>query len=447
MFTLRAYQQQAKDEVRRAFKYGKRRVVLCKPTGSGKTVTFASIIADAIPKGTTAMIMCDRKELIGQAKDKVNSLGLTPTIIAPNYSQRKNSLYLASVDTLRRREFPKIDLLIIDEAHKQTFDKTISKYIELCNPFIIGATATPLRTGGQNSLSEYYQDIIEPVKINDLLDMGFLVPARTFASKEDFSDVKRRGQEYDNAAIFDKFNQPELYDGAVDNYNKFSPDKKAICFNVNVQHSINMVDKFRDSGISAAHLDGKTPDIERRKILADYKRGEFKILSNCSVLTTGYDEPSIETVIVNRATLSLPLWLQMVGRGSRTFENKPNFTVIDQGANVYRHGLWHEEREWSLYKKPKGDGVAPVKCCEECGALNHSSARVCVECGHEFEIKKKELKEAEFVEVKDDFRKRRGFDKKPDPRTASMSELHEYAKKMGYSPKWPYVQFKIYDRL
>ena len=180
------------------------------PTGAGKTVTFADMVREATLRGFTTMVLCDRKELIGQAFNKVNELGLFPTIIAPGHKMVKNNVYLASVDTLRRRELPEVDLLIIDEAHKQTFDNTLKKYIEEYDPLVIGATATPLRTGNQNELAEMYDGIVEPVTVQDLIDSGFLVPARTFAAKIDMSDVKQTGGDYNFKAMYDKFDKPEL---------------------------------------------------------------------------------------------------------------------------------------------------------------------------------------------------------------------------------------------
>ena len=418
------------------------------PTGSGKTVTFADMVHGAIKNGMRAMIMCDRKELITQAGEKINELGLNPTIIAPGHKQIVNNCYLASVDTLRRRPLPEIDLLIVDEAHKQSFDRILHRYIDGFNPFIIGATATPLRTGNQNSLHEIYDDIVEPVTISSLLESKYLVPARTFAAREKFEDVKMRGLDYDQSALFDKFNDVKLYDGVLENWHKFAENSKTICFNVNVKHSKIMTEKFRENGITSAHIDGMTPNAERRQILRDYKKGDFKVLNNCSVLTTGFDEPSIETVIVNRATMSMPLWLQMVGRGSRTFEGKQDFKVIDQGANVYRHGMWEDDRTWTLEKKKKrdGDGVAPVKLCECCGNINNASARDCANCGSVFPITEKELKKAEFIEVKK--KERRGISAaKPDAKTASFEEMNKYAESKGFKPGWVYKQFELVGRM
>jgi len=441
---LRPYQKQAIQSLRANFKQGKKAVLLCIPTGGGKTVIFTTIAKNAIIKGAKVMIVCDRKELINQAKYNLNLLGLNPTIIAPGYPQDPNNCYLASVDTLRRRGLPEVDIVIMDEAHKQTFDKVIFKYREdFQDPFFIGATATPVRTGSQGALSGYYDAIVEPVTIADLLKDGYLVPCRTFAAKIDLSEVKITGGDYNSGDLYKEFNKSSLYAGLVDHWEKFAKGKKTLIFNVNVEHSIKTVEALTAAGYNAKHLDGKTPDKKRAQILEDFKEGKFNILSNFSVLTTGYDEPSIEAIIVNRATKSLPLWLQMCGRGSRTFEGKKDFTVIDMGANCYEHGLWEDGREWQLEKKRrKSLGVAPVKICDSCEAMNPVSARICNDCGEPFKIKKKELLEAEFTEVKSN----RGGAVKFEPRGKSKTELHEHAKKMGYSNGWAHVQYSLHNK-
>jgi len=148
---------------------------------------------------------------------------------------------------------------------------------------------------------------------------------------------------------------------------------------------------------------------------------------------------------VNRATLSLPLWLQMVGRGSRLFNNKDHFVVIDQGGNAQKHELWEAPREWHLHKKPKrkggGDGVATVKICDHCQAMNFSNARKCSSCGEPFKEEEKKLKQAEFVNLTKKMA-RRGMKEQFDVKAASSGELTEYAKKKGYKLGWVYHQLK-----
>lgn len=417
---LRPYQITAKKETREEFSKGNKRVILCKPTGSGKTVTFADIAREAVLNGRAVMIVVDRKELLDQAKNKLISYGLLPQIITAGKSVRLGAnCYVATVQTLVKRQFPKIDLLIIDEAHKQIFDKILIRP-EYADVFTIGATATPKRSGKMNQLSDFYQALIEPTTISELIAEGYLVPAITFGAKVDTTKIKTKGDDFDTTDLYNAFNKATLYAGVVEKYQKYASGTKAICFCINVEHSRKTVNAFLKAGISAVHLDGSTPKKERENILDAFTRGIFQVICNVEVLTTGYDEWTIETVIVNLATKSLPKWLQMAGRGSRItpaqfvgkagYLQKTHFNLIDMGGNVYSLGFWEAEREYSLTHKRKDTlDAASVKECPEgeadingktgCGALLHLSAVKC-KCGYIFSVKEKEPpKEAEFIQL------------------------------------------------
>jgi len=420
IFKLREYQEEAKTKVRKAFGDGKKRVILCKPTGSGKTVTFANIARESVLNGFKVMIVVDRKELLEQARDKLISYGLNPTLItAGRTGKRQANSFIATVQTLVRRELPPVDIIIIDEAHKQIFDKVLDRE-EYKDAYVIGATATPYRTGKMNQLHKYYDELVETVTIRDLIQQGFLAPAITYGAKVDTSKIKTKGRDFDTESMYDAFNKSSLYSGVVDKYKKFANNTKAICFNINVKHSKKVMQSFLNEGISAAHLDGTMSKAERSRILDGFKNGAFNILCNVDVLTTGYDEWTIETVIVNRATKSLPLWLQMGGRGSRItphelqgdkrYLQKEHFNLIDMGGNVFSLGFWEQEREFSLIHKTSDKvNVAPVKECPEdkadvneqegCGAILPASATVCKFCGFIFPKKKKEHQEAEFIQL------------------------------------------------
>jgi superfamily II DNA or RNA helicase len=162
-----------------------------------------------------------------------------------------------------------------------------------------------------------------------------------------------------------------------------------------------MHEAFINAGISSEYITSKTPKLERERILKAFTDGAFMVLNNCGILTTGYDEPSIECVIMNRATKSLPLWLQCVGRGSRLYQNKNEFVLLDFGGNHTRLGMWNEPRTWSLKekKKRKSNEVTPVKSCPKCDGIVFASARVCRYCGHQFPIDEKELAQGVMVEV------------------------------------------------
>ena len=420
-YPLRYYQQDGKDEIRDLFSQGLKSILFCSPTGSGKTVTFASIARDAVTKGFKVMILVDRKELLEQAQEKLKSYGLNPTLITGGRTGNINAKsFIATVQTLARRNtLPPVDLIIIDEAHKGIFDKIVGhEYYK--NTFKIGATATPKRTGKMRQLTEFYNEMVETVTISELIKMEFLVPAITYGAKVDTSNIKMKGKDFDTQSMFNAFDKVSLYSGVVDKYKRFAHGTKAIVFNINVEHSLKVTHSFRQAGYVCEHLDGKTPKAKRESILKAFSIGAIQILCNCDVLTTGFDEWTIETVIVNRATQSLPLWLQMGGRGSRItpsqlqgkdgYLQKAHFNLIDMGGNVQRLGFWEEDRKFSLTHKTKDAlGVAPVKECPEekldsrktygCGAIVRASATNCPHCGYKFEIKKKEAVEAEFVQL------------------------------------------------
>jgi superfamily II DNA or RNA helicase len=417
---LRPYQTESKNGIRASFSAGNKAVVLCSPTGSGKTVTFADIARESVLKGFVVMIAVDRTELLEQAKNKLIEYGLSPAIITAGKSMKRNaSCYVATVQTLKRRTFPEIDLLIIDEAHKQIFDPVVKQYKE-AGVFIIGATATPVRSGKMGQLSDVYDEKVETITISELIKEGFLVPAVTYSVKTDTSKLAVKGGDYDNKQMFDMFDKKKLYDGVVEKYKTFTPKTKAICFNINVEHSKNVTRAFNEAGISAVHVDGTTPKKNREDIFRAFKAGQFAVLCNVDIATTGFDEWTIETVIVNRVTLSLALWLQMGGRGSRITPSglvgvagvlqKEHFNLLDMGGNVYALGFWEEERLWNLtHKKNDKAGIAPIKECPEdrvdtnfkrgCGCLVPAPAPTCKHCGFVFPKEEKKLAEGEFIEV------------------------------------------------
>jgi superfamily II DNA or RNA helicase len=405
---------------------GDRRFVLGDFTVTHNTVVFADMVKEAIAKGTRVLILCNRKELIKQAKEKINASGLYPKLIIPGYKESYSNLYLASVDTLRNHKLPDVDLVIIDECHIRDFDEVAMEYL-LRGIYVIGCTATAIRSGKRflkegtylhthfpkysGQLGNIYQEIVEPTTISELLKNGYLVPAITYGAEVDTSDLKvtntKNGFEFNEKQTFEKFNKPKMYGGVVDKYLQLTPNTKAMCFCVNVEHSIKQAEEFNLRGIPAIHVDGKSKDRER--IFEDFKRGIYLILCNVGVATTGYDEPTVETIIVNKITMSLSLWLQMTGRGARLCEeiNKNFFNIIDMGGNVYRHGFWEMDREYSLDLNyvSKTVGVAPIKECEKCQALIPASTMECKYCGMIQQKKNEEEKsflDADFVVLNSD---------------------------------------------
>lgn len=451
---LRPYQETGISMLGENFRKGILRQLFCLPTGGGKTVVFSAMSHRAIEKGNRVLICTDRLELLTQAGGTLAKFGMHPTLISASQKHLATSqLYVAMAETLYRRinrvsfrrALGKIDLMIIDEAHKGFARKIIEA---MPDTRVIGATATPLSSSKKLPLKGIYEEIVEPVKISDLIADGYLVHAKTFAAKEEVAKLKVKNGEYTDESQMEHFGRSQIYAGVIENYNQLSLGTKALCFNVNIDHGQKMCQAFRDSGITAQHLDGTTPKHTRERILKDFSAGAFQVLCNVGVLTTGFDEPSVQTIILNRKTKSLPLYLQMCGRGSRLFADKQHFTIIDMGSNFREHGLWQQDTDWKeLFHNPPKPGQtsdsseSPTKDCPQCQYVMATGARKCVRCGYAFPDPEPEyLQSSEFVEVTLDEWLNYDLTKKPEDMGVKELEFLQQAK--GYKAGWLFRQLR-----
>jgi superfamily II DNA or RNA helicase len=393
---LRQYQIEAIHQLRDGFRKNNR-LILCLPTGSGKTVIFSEIVRLTAEKGNQCLILTDRVELFEQTFRAIDRHGILiqrMTAGTRNFDP-KATVTVAMVETYKRRKIEAYEpqLIVIDEAHKGNFTKVMDKH-----PYskVIGATATPV---GKH-LYKYFDDIVETIDIQQLVEQGYLSPCKAYQMQDDFSDLTTRRGDYTEESLYSHFNKRSLYDGVVDQWLERARGKKTLVFNVNIEHAEAMHANFLERGIDSRVLTSRTPKEERTTILEGFARGDFPVLNNCGILTTGYDEPSIECIVMNRKTKSLPLWLQCCGRGSRIYERKAHFTVLDFGMNHDELGLWEEKRHWKLEPpKKKKKQAAPVKECKRCEAMLHASAKNCPFCGYEFKQEVEQLKEGTMVEV------------------------------------------------
>jgi superfamily II DNA or RNA helicase len=388
--------------VQRAFASGSKRVILCLPTGAGKTVIFSDIAAKAAAKGKRVAILTHRRELLSQA-GKLNSCDIL--MVETLNNQIKRGLDLSQYD-----------LLVVDEAHIGNFRKVLKGF----EGFVIGATATPVSSP---PLKEQYNAIVCPVGIETLIKDKWLATPHTYAMHPvDTSKLETARGEYTEASLDDAFNKPKVYEGVVSEFVKKWADKKAIVFCVNISATINTAEAFAkelgNGRVYAVH--SKQSPQERTALIDQFTASKDGILVNCGIATTGFDCPDIEVVVVNRATKSVALWLQMVGRASRRTEQKEAFTILDFGENVTRLGFWQEPRDWAhLFENPKkkGEGVAPVKDCPACGFVAYASARICANCGAEFAPNPKteaevlaELKEMQYQQNRGKLEGRKIYD-------------------------------------
>ena len=385
---LREYQLDAVEKLREKIRSGARSLVLVSPTGSGKTVIASHIIDNASTRGVPVLFLAHRKELIDQASGKLTAFEVPHGVIMAGYpSDTTAPVQVASVQTAIRRKMPAhFRLIIVDEAHHaaaESYRKIIDLYPDA---IVIGLTATPFRADGRG-LGNTFTDWVRVASVSELIDWGFLVPAKYWApSSVDLQGVKRSKGDFDEAELADRVNKPRLIGNIVEHYAKITPWQRAICFAVNCDHSRAIVDAFKASGIPAAHLDAETPRGERENILADLALGNIHVVSNCGILSEGYDNPAVSVCIQARPTMSLSLHLQQIGRVLRPHPDKQFAVVIDHAGNTLRHGMATEDHAVDLgkgvgQKKDPQEKIPTLRTCSRCFAILPSSATECPACG------------------------------------------------------------------
>lgn len=343
------------------------------PTGGGKTVIFSEIAKEYVEKhNKKALILTHRIELSVQTSKQLNAIGVKNKIINSEVKaleeQKKYQCFTAMVETLNNRlqeneDFVKnVGLVIVDEAHYNSFRK-IFQYYEGVN--ILGVTATPLSSNKALPLNDNYDKLIVGESISSLIEMGYLADAETFCY-----DVNLKGLKIGVNGDFTVSSSEVVYgnyfmqEKLTFAYEEVAFGEKILIFNAGIETSQKVYETFKKKGYNIRHLDSTFSDKDRKDIIKWFKETPDAILSSVGILTTGFDEPSVETIILNRATRSLTLYHQMIGRGSRRLKNKKNFKVIDLGNNVRRFGLWQDYINWQdAFKFP--DRFLESKMSEE----------------------------------------------------------------------------------
>lgn len=386
---LRDYQERSVTEVARKLTTN-RKIVFQLATGGGKTITFSAITKRYIEKsGKAVLILVHRKELMVQTvRTLYAAYGISAQMIrAGMKTVPKAAVYVGMVESVNRRidRLENIGLVIIDEAHNLSFAKMFDHFKE---QLIIGFTATPLTSNKRKPLKNYYEDIVCGIDIPDLIEGGSLCQNITYAPKDtvNVSRLAVKAGEYDEGVMAMEFSKAKHIQNTVEAYKKHGPDAKCLVFNVNIEHSKLVNAAFLEAGFNSREVSSESPD--RDEIIKWYLSTPGAILNNVAILTTGFDAPDTEMIIMNRATLSMPLWLQCCGRGSRPTDAKSSFTIVDLGQNAITHGDWSMSRDWEniFFNPPQAGkpGVAPVKNCPECDAILPARTMLCKYCGHEF---------------------------------------------------------------
>jgi superfamily II DNA or RNA helicase len=479
------------------------RVLACAATGFGKSKVFITISNSAISRGKTVLILTESKKIFNQIKEEVEAELIDPE--NHHIYLHSNRIYIAMAQTLANREelikqfneFEKELLVICDEAHVGHFNKLLEK---LNNCYLLGVTATPDARWAKH-LPIYYKNIVVGPQPHELILQGRLCGCRHFARVgADFNKLVLQKGDFTEASQEAAFQNSKVFDGLVEDLRKTVYDKCMI-YTASVKDCNIVANGLRNAGFKCVSLhknskEHKCSDKEFAYRLACFHPESVKlpppeeeqvhIAVSVGTMTKGYDYDRITLLVLRRATTSLPLYLQMMGRGARIlkgeFNNpiqtrkKQHFTVLDYGQNYLRFGLYDAEREWKeLWNKPKKskEGVAAIKMCPQCEFITTVQSKLCPNCGYEYEKKDIPLEVGELIEITEAYsklvaeRKRIGeltpeqlamYAKLKNKKNFAMriartrhiekpnsDYLHKFAVAMGYKPTWVDWQLRALD--
>ncbi|CAJ0866494.1 hypothetical protein AMST5_01865 [freshwater sediment metagenome] len=386
---LRPYQERLDADIRCAFRSGARRVLAVSPTGSGKTVLFSAITAGAVRKGTRALLLGHRVEIVDQIAGAIARHGIPHGLIAPGTSPTEDPIQIASICTLARRLDhwrDQFDLVVCDEAHHAVSDSWKRVLAAFPTARILGTTATPERLDGRG-LGDQFDHMALGPSVAELIAAGFLSPFTIFAPPQapDLRGVRTRGGDYATEDLARAMGGV-VVSSAVQEYQRLCPGVPAVVFCATIAHSMAVAAAFNAAGVPAAHVDGETPAEERRAAIAALATSELKVLCNVSLFGEGVDVPAIGAAILLRPTQSLALYLQQVGRALRPAPGKDKAIILDFAGNTARHGLPDEPRDWSLNSVARKDRpkspLPKTRRCWKCNAVNSRNDDLCSRCGN-----------------------------------------------------------------
>jgi superfamily II DNA or RNA helicase len=327
------------------------------PTGGGKTMIFSEIAGRYISKyQQKVIVLTHRTELCKQTSAALQMSGIANKIInstVKKIPKKENyACYVAMVETLKNRiddgliDTNSVGLIIVDEAHHNSFRKLLDQF---SNAAIIGVTATPLSSDVTLPMNKDYDELVIGEQIGSLISQGFLAKPANWRYDIELNTLKTGlNGDFTVSTSDELYSSPAMLDLLVHAYEAHSKNKKTLIFNNGIFTSRKVCEEFSSLGYPIRHLDNQATAAERADILKWYKKTKGAILTSVSILTTGFDEPTIQTVILNRATTSLTLYHQMIGRGSRRLPQKKTFTIIDLGNNTDRFGEWNTEIDWNF---------------------------------------------------------------------------------------------------
>tara|TARA_R110000787_G_scaffold183311_1_gene295282 strand:+ start:1063 stop:2670 length:1608 start_codon:yes stop_codon:yes gene_type:complete len=433
--TLRPYQTEVYNDILNSLKSHKS-VLGVVPTGGGKSVIIGKL-CQVLPGRT--LVLTHRTEIMTQNAEWVDNVGCLSGKI--NTLRYDNKVVIAMVQTVAARlkkygleYLGDFDNIILDEVQILIFEKVFAQYN---HSKMIGFTATPIvdkiiTTSIDDveyvepyTLSLLFEDIVQGIDTQPLIDMGMLVQDRNIVLEvPDFENLKESDSSpdgYTKKSLEEVYSNRASLDLLIEAYEKYGKGKKTLIFNASAKINKIVTDRFKELGLNAKLFDSVNPTeinpntqkkYTRNEIIEWFANEDDAILINVNVFTTGFSNNEVECVIMNRATKSLSLWIQIIGRGSRPSKKifKDFFNVVDLGQNIAKHGRWSENRDWEQYFHAPGKKLKKINDmlltweCDSCYYLNEVGIAECGNCGEpksnvKINGKVKKEKEGELVEL------------------------------------------------
>ena len=331
------------------------------PTGGGKTIIFSEIVRQYLKlKKKKVVVLTHRIELCNQTSKVLSNFGVLNKVVNSKASlddQEQYSCFVAMVETLNNRllddklDISDVGLVIIDEAHYNSFTKLLKFF---SSSFILGVTATPLSSNINLPMTDNYDELIVGESISELINNNFLAKANLYTYNVGLTSlIVGANGDYTVKSSEELYTNNDMLSKLLLAYEERCLNKKTLIFNNGINTSLIVYDTFKKAGFNVRHLDNTASKKQRSETLKWFKQTPDAILTSVSILTTGFDEPTVKCIMINRATKSLTLYYQMIGRGSRLLKDKNTFEVIDLGNNFYRFGEWGSDIDWQkIFRNP-----------------------------------------------------------------------------------------------
>lgn len=429
---LRDYQLDIYNEIREALKR-KQNPCAVLPCRSGKSYIMKEIVEKACLKNSKVLILAHRRLLLNQHKKIINNA-------------RFESVF-TEVNHLGEHDNP--DLIIIDEAHISGAES----YIKVCDYYkcpVVGFTATAKRL--DNKPLNIFDVIINGVSGDELIDKGYVAPYDLYAPKLniDLSKVSMSGSDFNNEQLSETMCDKKIYGDIIKYYKQLADGKQALAYCVDIKHSKSICELFNNNGITAKHIDAKTPEKIREQVMSEFKNGEFTILCNCNLISEGITLPECDVCLLLRPTQSETLYIQ---QSCRCLTPRPSkrAIIIDYVGNVYTHGMPTEKREYTLNNIIKIRNVSRepeiiARECTHCLRVYPGNNRICPYCGFDNGKTRKQIEADNKAELERITAIKRKQARMEVGMARTEAALIEIARKRGYKNPRYFAKMVLFGR-